>query len=32
MLEGASATVERNHPDILIETHDRFVSGVHQAC
>jgi FkbM family methyltransferase len=32
VLEGASATVERNHPDILIETHDRFVSGVHKAC
>lgn len=32
VLEGASNTVKNYRPDILIETHNRFVPGVHEAC
>lgn len=32
LLVGAEATIARHKPIILIETHERFVAGVHQGC
>jgi FkbM family methyltransferase len=32
VLKGAAKTIENHRPDVFIETHNRFVPGVHEAC
>lgn len=32
VLEGAKNTIKNHKPDVFIETHERFVPGIHQAC
>jgi hypothetical protein len=32
VLEGAKQVIEAYSPEIFIETHNRFVPGVHEAC